>query len=128
MPTPRATQARDELGLKARLHGTPPDDVGLDAGSSLREGTGLWGWLWGPQRPELQLRLELQLRQLQLELHLACLGLGEAEGGSIAVSPCAAGLCSLFNRRLQCQNGAFAPENTKRKIITGSDVNLTANF
>ena len=43
MPTPRATQARDELGLKARLHGTPPDDVGLDAGSSLREGTGLWG-------------------------------------------------------------------------------------
>ena len=47
MPTPRATQARDELGLKARLHGTPPDDVGLDAGSSLREGTGLWGWLWG---------------------------------------------------------------------------------
>ena len=85
MPTPRATQARDELGLKARLHGTPPDDVGLDAGSSLREGTGLWGWLWGPQRPELQLRLELQL---------ACLGLGEAEGGSIAVSPCAAGLCS----------------------------------
>jgi hypothetical protein len=50
MPTPRATQARDELGLKARLHGTPPDDVGLDAGSSLREGTGLWGWLWGPWR------------------------------------------------------------------------------
>ena len=43
MPTPRATQARDELGLKARLHGTPPDDVGLDAGSSLREGTGLMG-------------------------------------------------------------------------------------
>ena len=43
MTTPRATQARDELGLKARLHGTPPDDVGLDAGSSLREGTGLWG-------------------------------------------------------------------------------------
>ena len=100
MPTPRATQARDELGLKARLHGTPPDDVGLDAGSSRREGTGLWGWLWGPQRPELQLRLELQLRQLRLELQLrlklqlACLGLGEAEGGSIAVSPCAAGLCS----------------------------------
>ena len=55
MPTPRATQARDELGLKARLHGTPPDDVGpddvgLDAGSSLREGTGLWGWLGGPWR------------------------------------------------------------------------------
>ena len=50
MPTPRATQARDELGLKARLHRTPPDDVGLDAGSSLREGTGLWGWLWGPWR------------------------------------------------------------------------------
>ena len=96
MPTPRATQARDELGLKARLHGMPPDDAGLDAGSSRREGTGLWGWLWGPQRPELQLRLE-QLRlelQLRLVLHLACLGLGEAEGGSIAVSPCAAGLCS----------------------------------
>ena len=40
MPTPRATQARDELGLKARLHGTPPDDVGLDAGSSRREELG----------------------------------------------------------------------------------------
>ena len=50
MPTPRATRARDELGLKARLHGTPPDDVGLDVGSSIREGTGLWGWLWGPWR------------------------------------------------------------------------------
>ena len=50
MPTPRAAQARDELGLKARLPQDPPDDVGLDAGSSRREGTGLWGWLWGPWR------------------------------------------------------------------------------
>ena len=33
--------------LKPGSHGTPPDDVGLDEGSSRREGTGLWGWLWG---------------------------------------------------------------------------------
>ena len=33
--------------LKPDSHGTPSDDVGLDAVSSRREGTGLWGWLWG---------------------------------------------------------------------------------
>ena len=33
--------------LKLGSHGTPPDDVGLDAGARKREGTGLlWGWLW----------------------------------------------------------------------------------
>ena len=36
--------------LKPDSHGTPSDDVGLDAGFSRREGTGLWGWLWGPWR------------------------------------------------------------------------------
>ena len=45
MPTPRATQARDELGLKPGSHGTPPDGLGLNWGSSLREETGLSGWL-----------------------------------------------------------------------------------
>ena len=64
-------------------------------------------------RLELQLRFELQLRlelQLRFELQLACLGLGEAEGGSIAVSPCAAGLCSCSDvapdaRSDRCHSG-----------------------
>ena len=34
--------------LKPNYHGMPPDDVRLDVGSNRRDGTGLWGWLWGP--------------------------------------------------------------------------------
>ena len=47
MPTPLATQAPDDLGLKATLQWERPcGDMGLDHGSR-RKGTGLWFWLEG---------------------------------------------------------------------------------
>ena len=46
-PRPRLKKLVTSWALKLDSHGAPSDDVGLDAGSSRREGTGLWGWLWG---------------------------------------------------------------------------------